>query len=397
MTKKEKVKIIDLGFHPYADTFIKKDQLDKSEPIYQLSCFLNKKTGVIQNNIKTDDLLRYNQYDYSYTSSNSSYSKNYWKEYAHNLIQRFNINKQTKILEIGSNDGYLLNCLKNKTKRVKGVDTSSFMCGLARRRKIHTYNLSFNYASSKIIKNKNSTVDLIIANNVVNHSNDVVDFLKGIKNILKSNGTFIFEVPYWYNLIKNKQFDQIYHEHIYYFTVKSVSHLLKKVNLHLNDVVETNYHGGSIRFYIGLKSLRKNSKLIKSYINREKKMGLFKVKTYVNFMKHLNEKKINFLKKIVSYKKKNYKIIGIGAPAKGNTLINFVNINNTLIDYITDNSTNKINKYTPLSRIPIIPDSKIRKLKGKICAFFLVWNLEHLLKKKILDYNRNVKIISFFN
>ena len=383
------VKIIDLGFHPYADTFIKKEQLDKSESVFQLSCFLNKKTGVIQNNIITDDLLRYNQYDYSYTSSNSSYSKIYWKEYANNLTKRLDIKESTKILEIGSNDGFLLSCLKHSTKKVCGVDTSNFMCLLAKKKGINTYNLSFNYENSKKIKIKNPSIDIIIANNVVNHSNDVVDFFKGVKNLLNTDGTFVFEVPYWYNLIKNKQFDQIYHEHIYYFTVKSVSYLLKKADLHLSDIVETSYHGGSIRFYISRKPSKKNSKLIKSYINKEKKLGLFKVKTYVNLMQHLKEKKINFLKKIISYKKKNYKIIGIGAPAKGNTLINFVNINNTLVDYVTDSSKNKINKYTPLSRIPIIPDNQIKKLKGRICAFFLVWNLENFLKKK---YCTKIKI-----
>ena len=135
MTNKNLIKIIDLGFHPYADTFINKNQLNKSEPVFQLACFLNKKTGVIKTNIQTDENLRYNLYEYSYTSSNSSFSKNYWKEYADNIITKFKIDNKSKILEIGSNDGYLLNCFKKKTKKIWGVDASNFMCKLANKKK----------------------------------------------------------------------------------------------------------------------------------------------------------------------------------------------------------------------------------------------------------------------
>lgn len=112
-------------------------------------------------------------------------------------------------------------------------------------------------------------------------------------------------------------------------------------------------------------------------------------------MKNIKIKKMNFLKKILQYKNKNYNIVGIGAPAKGNTFLNFMNLNNNVVDYMTDNSNYKIGKYTPLSRIPIVPDIYLKKIKKKICAFFLIWNLEHILKKKILKINENIKFISF--
>lgn len=389
------IKIIDLGFHPFADTFIKKKQLNFSEPIYHLACYLNKKTGIIRNGITTDAHSRYNMYDYSYTSSNSNFSKQYWQNYAKNLIDNFNINKRTKILEIGSNDGYLLKNLNKKSKEVYGVDASKFMCNLSKKNKIKTFNFVFNKKNSFLIKKKLNNFDFIIANNVLNHSDNVVDFIKGVKNIIKKDGIFIFELPYWYNLVINKQFDQIYHEHVNYFTVKSSQYLLNKCGMEIIKIEETSYHGGSIKIFSRIKKGVINSETRK-YIKKETEAGLFKEKTYKKLMLELNAKKKNFVKKIIQLKEKKYKIIGMGAPAKGNTFLNFLKLDNILIDFITDNSKFKINKYTPLSRIPIKSDKSIKKLNGKICIIFLSWNLEKILKPKLKKLKKNFIFLNFF-
>lgn len=396
LNKNQDIKIINLGFHPYADTFVKKDQLNYSEPVFQLSCYLNKQTGIIRNSIITDAKSRYNLYDYSYTSSNSKYSRNYWEEYSKNIKQELKINENSKILEVGSNDGFLLKCFRKYTKKIWGVDASKFMCELAKKNKIKTFNLIFNQKNSKKIKNKIGKVDVIISNNVLNHSNDVLDFIRGVKNLLNQDGTFIFELPYWYNLVLHEQFDQIYHEHVNYFTVKSSEFLLKKCGLQIIKIKETEYHGGSIRIYSKIKRNVKINSETKKYILRETKLGLFKEETYKKIMSNLNKKKISFLKKIIAYKKKNYKIVGIGAPAKGNTFLNFLKLDNCFIDFITDGSKFKINKYTPLSRIPILSDEHLKKIKGKLCVIFLSWNLEKILKPKLLKYKKRIKFIKFF-
>jgi SAM-dependent methyltransferase len=396
LNKNRDIKIIDLGFHPYADTFIKKDQLNYSEPVFQLSCYLNKQTGIIRNSIITDEKSRYNLYDYSYTSSNSKYSRNYWEEYSRDIKQELKINDNSKILEVGSNDGFLLKCFRKYTKKLWGADASKFMCVLAKKNKIKTFNLIFNQKNSKKIKNKIGKVDVIISNNVLNHSNDVLDFIRGAKNLLNQDGTFIFELPYWYNLVLHEQFDQIYHEHVNYFTVKSSEFLLKKCGLQIIKIKETEYHGGSIRIYSKIKRNGKINSETKKYILRETKLGLFKEGTYKKIMSNLNKKKITFLKKIIDYKKKNYKIVGIGAPAKGNTFLNFLKLDNCFIDFITDGSKFKINKYTPLSRIPILSDEHLKKIKGKLCVIFLSWNLEKILKPKLLKYKKRIKFIKFF-
>jgi SAM-dependent methyltransferase len=335
-------------------------------------------------------------YDYSYTSSNSKYSRNYWEEYSKNIKQELKINENSKILEVGSNDGFLLKCFRKYTKKIWGADASKFMCTLAKKNKIKTFNLIFNQKNSKKIKNKIGKVDVIISNNVLNHSNDVLDFILGAKNLLNQDGTFIFELPYWYNLVLHEQFDQIYHEHVNYFTVKSSEFLLKKCGLQIVKIKETEYHGGSIRIYSKIKRNGKINLETKKYILRETKLGLFKEETYKKIMSNLNKKKISFLKKIIDYKKKNYKIVGIGAPAKGNTFLNFLKLDNCLIDFITDGSKFKINKYTPLSRIPILSDEYLKKIKENMCVIFLSWNLEKILKPKLLKYKKRIKFIKFF-
>lgn len=394
--KNSDVEIIDLGLHPYADTFVKKNQLQISEPIFPLKCYLNYKTGYIHNFIITNDQKRYNEYEYSYTSSNSNFSKNYWKKYFQDIKKTLTIDKNTRILEIGSNDGYLLKQFVKITEKLLGVDASSFMTKIASKNGIKTKNLIFNFKNSHRCMINKKKLDLIIANNVLNHANDPKDFVKGVSNILDKNGVFVFELPYWINLVKQKKFDQIYHEHISYFTVKYSKYLLNKNGFTITKIEETNYHGGSIRIYSTLNKEKKESKAVKKYILNEKKIKIFKKNTYLIFMNELNIRKYKFLKKLIEYKIKGFKIIGVGAAAKGNTFLNFMGINNSLMDFITDASKYKIGKFTPLTRIPIYSDGKIKSLKENICIIPLAWNLEKFIKTKLFKFNKNIKIINFY-
>ncbi len=388
--------ILDLGMHPYADTFIRKSQINKSEPIFPLKCLLNPKTGMISNLIKTNDSERYNLYDYSYTSSNSLYAKNYWKSYFKDILAEVNISNKTKILEIGSNDGFLLSLFKKKTKKVIGVDASKTMCKIAKKNQIKTLNLIMNKANAKKIKNKHGKFDLIIANNVINHANSVDDFIKGIKEVMHYDSIFIFEVPYWLDLVIKKKFDQIYHEHISYFTAKFSKSILSKNKMGITKIEKTDYHGGSIRVFSKLThdlKIKKNHRLDKM-IELEENKKLFSKNYYKIFMKEINEKKFKLLKKILIYKSKGYRIVGIGAAAKANTFINFLGVNSLIIDFITDTSKFKIGKLTPMSRIPIYNDNKLKNIK-KVCAILFAWNISHILKKKIQKINKKAKFLNF--
>lgn len=386
-----KEKIIELGMHPYADTFITKEQLHMSEPIYPLECILDKQNFMISLGVTTSPEERYNLYDYSYTSSNSLYSKNYWQSYCEDITKAKIIKSDSKILEIGSNDGYLLSIFqKNGFKNVCGFDSSKKMVEVAEKNKIETIHGLFN---SKNSNKTNLKYDLIIANNVFNHSNDPVDFLKGVVNVLNEEGVFVFEVPYWLNTVKDFKFDQIYHEHVSYFTVKSSEYILKSIGLNIFKVEKTDYHGGSIRVYSSLNK-RKQEDNILSFINHEEKNGLFDIKTYYNYSNKIQEKKFKTLEKLYKLKLSKKKIVAVGAAAKGNTLLNYYGLNNDIIDYVTDNSEFKIGKFTPLSRIPILSDEEVFSKYDEVYALILSWNISSILKKKLSKINSKIKFIN---
>jgi len=393
LKKKSNIKIFDLGEHPFADTFISKNDLKKKEPIYPLRCVLDKKSGCIFNEVITSDKKRYNLYDYSYTSSNSNYSKNYWREYAIEFKKKYR--SQGKILEVGCNDGFLLEHLNKKGFETYGCDASKFISNLSKDKKIKVMNYIFDFKNSKKIKKKIGKVDYVIANNVVNHSNNPDDFFKGVKNILNDDGYFIFEQPYWLEMMKTSRIDQIYHEHITYFTIKFSKWLLQRHGLYLYDFEITPYHGGSLRL-VAKKNINfnnKNQKKINSGINREVKLGLFNKNIYKNINTKLQNKKKILHKKIDYFKKRNYKIIGIGAAAKANTFLCYFGLDNKTIDFITDASKFKIGKSTPKTRIPIYADEKLKKINVKIVAIILSWNISSILKKKLKKFNKNLKFL----
>ena len=388
------INILDLGLHPPSDTFVKKNNLHLHQYALPLVCNMCSKSGGIQLKYVFDEEIRYNLNSYSYSSDNSVFSRNYWKSYCNEILTKFKFNQNDIFLEIGSNDGFLSLQFKNKGYKIFGVDPSKEIVNIAKKRKIFTFNLLFNYQNSKIIKKNKGKFKLLIANNVFNHSNNPRDFLKGIKNLIKKDGIFIYEAPYWLNTIRSGKFDQIYHEHVTYLNVKSSYNLLKDFNLEIIDIIETNYHGGSIRFYTKFSTNPKINIKVKKYIQKETNFGLYKKNTYKNFSKQLLLKKYNLISKIIELKKKDYKIVCVGAAAKGNTFLNFHGLNNSMIDYITDTSKLKIGKYSPLSKILIVNDEIFKKYK-KVYALILSWNLQTILEKKIKKINNRVKFLYY--
>jgi len=389
-------KILSLGKHPYADTFISKSKLSYKEPITKLEVDICKSCGCVQTSHSTSTFRRYNLYNYSYTSSNSNFSRNHWKKYAIQVSKDLKINKKTKILEIGSNDGFLLRQFKKLNKcTVVGADASNYMTRISRKNKIDTFNLIFNSKNSKKILEKFGRFDVIVANNVFNHSDNPLDFIKGVENLLKENGSFIFELPYWLDTVKSKKFDQIYHEHVIYFNFRMIQKMISKRKLKFQTAKKINYHGGSIRVHLKKNLKTKNEKLLQKYILIEKKNNLYKLNTYYKFQSFIENKKDKLLLKLKKIKhEKNSIIVGIGAAAKANTLLNSFGLNNNIIDFITEASKHKIGKFTPKSRIPIYSDEYLNKYKNKkLYAIILSWNISSDLKSKLKKINNNINFL----
>ncbi len=382
--------IINLGSHSFADRFVEKKKIYKKDPTYPLIIDFCTKCNFIQSRVITDPKDRYSNIDYSYTASNSKYSKNHWSDYANILDKKFSL-KNKKILEIGSNDGYLCSLLKKKGAIAIGVDASKFMTKLSRKNNIKSINSIFDYKESKNIKTKLGLFDLVIANNVFNHADNPSNFLKGVFNILKKNGLYIFEQPDFAIGAVSLKFDQIYHEHISYFTSKNIKSILNHNNFNLIEMSRNKYHGGSLRSVAS----KKNSSMWKTNFNLNKFKNynqIYKEKFYLNMMRKINNKKYLFLKRLNHLILKGYTICGIGAAAKSNTFLTFYGLNNKTLKFITDTSKFKKNKFTPYTRIPIKDDLEIKKYK-KIACIILSWNISNLVINKIKKMNKNIKII----
>ena len=385
-------RIINLGMHPYADTFVSKNQLNLNEPCFPLECYLCARSGHIQLGFITNDYDRYNLYSYSYTSSNSSYARDHWTSFYESTTKKYNL-YQKLILEIGSNDGYLLSKYQ-KNNRVLGVDSSKEMVELSmQKNSINAINDIFSLKLAQSLKKKYKKFDFIIANNVLNHSNNPIDFVKGINTILSPNGIFVYEIPYWGETIRSLKFDQIYHEHISYFTIKSSDFLLRSQDMEIISISKNEYHGGSIRIFSRLK--QKNNpfqKQVNKFIEEEEDSGLFCNETYKKFQKDIELKRDRFLATFFKARMEGVPIIGIGAAAKANTFLNFYGLNSTMIDFITDASDIKVGKYTPLTRIEIKKDIIFKNYQS-VYALILSWNISETLKKKILKINSKVKFL----
>ena len=276
-------KIIDLGFHPLADSFLTRSQI-KYEKYKRLECFLDTRTKKIFLKSKFPANYRYNHVNYSYTSSNSKLSKKHWDLYSKEIIKKYKIQKK-KILEIGSNDGYLLKKFK-KNNFILGIDSSDKMVKVSKKNKIPCLNETFNNKLSKKIKNKYGYFDFILANHVLNHADDDFNFLLGCVNLLKKNSILIIEVPYWAYQVKNSLFDQIYHEHRSYFTVSYFNFLQKKLNLKIVDIKITDYHGKSIKIYFTKNSSQyKSTEKLSKFLLYEKDLKLNNLSTYKSFQK----------------------------------------------------------------------------------------------------------------
>jgi SAM-dependent methyltransferase len=389
----ETVPIIDLGHHGFADSFYPIELKDAASKTVPLVCCLDKTTGLVQLRNITMAKDRYDLVDYSYTSSNSHISREHWNDFFNSVKSKINL-QGGYILEIGSNDGYLLSLFKQITNNVTGVDASTTMVFEANSKGIATVHGVFGDSEelNPPMGGAERKFNAIIANNVLNHANNPLKFVKEISSLLTKDGSFIFEVPYWYNTISSLRFDQIYLEHVTYFTVESLEYLLSTANLYINEVELVDYHGGSLRVYA---SFKKECSLNKSnFLALENKLKLKDESTYFSYMNQINQVRDSFLKNLNRYRNKKpaSTIFGIGAAAKANTLLTYYGLNSQSIEFIVDSSPFKQGKITPVSLIPIVDDQILVSVSNGV-GVILAWNLSNNLKDKLRSINKSLQFL----
>ena len=388
--------ILDLGAHAYADTFVPVDK--KYDPLatYNLSCVLCKSCGNVQTLSKTEPHDRYaSLYEYSYTSSNSNTSKKHWINFCLEVSDNVSLPEDAFVVEVGSNDGFLLKQFRDhRSARTLGIDASPHVSQIARTvNGIETKVAVFDSQVAESVLEEYGNANLVAANNVFNHSEDPVDFARAASTLLTDDGTFVFEAPYWKCSIESEKIDQVYHEHVTYLTVKSAREMLSRANMVIVDIEVVDYHGGSLRVY-AQKTGVEESELVGIMIKEEENIGLYNTSTYENLSNRLRESKFNFLKRIYEIKASGGSLVAVGAAAKGNTFLTLLNLDNSVIDYVTDASEYKQGKLTPLTSIPIRGDEVFSEY-GEVYAIILSWNISDKIKQKLNEINPEIKFLVF--
>ena len=387
-------KILDFGQHAYADTFVAEDQLNLSEPVFPLQVNLNADSGSIQLGYVSHAEDRYSLYSYSYTSSNSATARDHWDEYAATVKQRCASMKFA--VEIGSNDGYLINQFRGDGIRTIGIDPSVDMCTIAKERGVEVMPAMFCEPVAKDLRTRVGGANVVMANNVFNHANDPVAFARAVASLLSDDGVFVFEVPYWLSMIESGRFtDMVYHEHPTYFTVKMAWNMLKTAGLEITDFDVVNYHGGSLRVFARQNTGMTMPVAVEDAIARETQIGLFDTRFYQVLQRRFEQQRDAWLQDFYRLRlaEPEAVFIGVGAAAKANTWLTWHGLNKTHLKYITDSSAFKQGKYTPLSRIPIADDAVFAQY-DRPYAMILSWNIGAGLKQAILNINPNTRFLS---
>ncbi len=369
-------RFLSLGFQPNPNNLLRTLKEDKN--FYPLevniccNCF-NAQLSTISNYNKI-----YSDYIYK-----SSISKNFIKHFdkaALKYVSFFKLKKKNLIIDVGSNDGIgLLPFKKLGFNNILGFEPSQKLCKESKKKGIKTKNLFFNRKNTLIFKNK---VDLILASNVFAHNDDLDELFLAMVASIKKKGSIVIEVQHFLRTIKDYSFDNIYHEHANYWTLKALNNFTKKYNCKIFNAEQIDTHGGSLRVYISKNPKVKISKSVSNILKIENKFQLDKKKTYLNFEKNLNIKKRNVLKNIVWLKKKFKSIYGYGASAKATVSMNFFGLDHKYIKKIIDDNPMKVGKYIPGAKVEIISNKNIIK---KECVIIFAWNMFNEIKKQNID------------
>jgi hypothetical protein len=366
-----KIEFVDLVNQPASNSYLLKEQLNEPEVFYPLKIFVcsNCKLVQIDEYKKSSDIF---DNDYAYFSSYSTSWLAHAKDYVDSMTERLSLDQNSKVIEIASNDGYLLQFFKEKNIPCLGIEPTSNTAAVAREKGIEVIGEFFGSSLANTLEKS----DLILGKNVLAHVPDINDFVKGLKIALKSSGTATMEFPHLMNLINENQFDTIYHEHFSYLSFYSVQQIFESQGLKLYDVEKYPTHGGSIRIYATHKDTPiEISKNVEDLLSEERSFGLVDLEIYQGFQEKTDKVKNELLNFLLQAKKDNKTVAAYGAAAKGNTLLNYAGVKSDLVDFVVDMSPYKQGKYLPASHIPIVDEVMIAKLKPDY-ILILPWNLK---------------------
>ena len=381
---------LDLGLAPFSNAYLSKEDLEKPEPLFPLKLFVCEKCWLVQTEdfAKADDLF---QSDYAYFSSTSTSWLQHAKNYTDMITKRLRLDESCFVIEVASNDGYLLkNFLASKIPCL-GIEPTK---GTAKAARAHGIEVMEEFFGEDMAKNL-PKADLILGNNVYAHVPDINDFTKGLKAALKPSGTITLEFPHLLELIKHNQFDTVYHEHFSYLSLQTVAHIFMAAGLRIFDVERIPTHGGSLRVYAcHHENGRKTKDSVLDLLTQEQDGGLKNLATYLGFQVKADKVRNDFMAFLDREHKQNRKVAAYGAAAKGNTLLNYAGIKADIIQFVSDAAQSKQGKFLPGSHIPIFPPSEIDRQKPDTIIIF-PWNIADEVKTQLAHAKTwNVKFVT---
>ena len=380
-------RFLKLGPIPLANSFVKSEQLDKLEDFYPLDVYFCEACGLVQlGHVVPPEVMFRN---YIYVSGTSATIPAHFANLAKEAVERFSLDKDSLVVDIGGNDGTLLRGFKNLNVRVLNVEPATNIAKIAESSGIETFNEFWNKATALKIANEKGKAKLIIGTNVFAHVDDWDGFIEGVTILLDNNGVFIIEAPYLVDLLEKTEFDTIYHEHLSYLAIRPMVTLFKRCGMEVSDVKRTSIHGGSIRLYIKKSGSNiQTTGSVNELLSLEKKLKLDSLDTYLEFAANVETLKQKLVDLLKGLKSKGKRIAGYGAPAKGNTLLNYYKIGTDLLDYIVDKNPLKQGLYTPGMHIPTFDAGKILEDMPDY-LLILAWNFadeimaqQHAFKEK---------------
>ena len=366
---------LDLGMSPLANSYLKASQLNSMEPFYPLHVYVCEHCLLVQ--LEECSSPHHIFSDYAYFSSFSDTWLQHAKVYSEKMIKQFSLDRTSQVVEIASNDGYLLQNFVEQGIPVLGIEPAENVAEVAKKKNIPTVVEFFNEKFAQDLSKNGTQADLLIGNNVLAHVPAINDFVRGLKTLLKPQGVITLEFPHLMRLMEENQFDTIYHEHFSYFSFYSVQQVFAKHGLRIFDVDELPTHGGSLRVYCchDQDSTKSNHHRVLELLTRETGAGFGQLDSYLSFAGQVVQTKRRLLEFLISAKNAGKSIVAYGAPAKGNTLLNYCGIRTDFIDYTVDRSPHKQELYLPGTHIQIRSPDVVHTTKPDY-LLILPWNIK---------------------
>ena len=377
---------LDLGFAPPSNAYLTLAQLNQPETYFPLKLFVCSNCWLVQTEdyAQADELFKF---DYAYYSSTSRSWLKHAEVYTKQITQRFGLGPNSFVIEVASNDGYLLRNFLGPGIPCLGIEPTEGTANAAESLGIPVLREFFSDALAQKLSQDGKSADLIIGNNVYAHVPDINDFTQGLMSVLKPGGVITLEFPHLMRLIDQAQFDTVYHEHFSYLSLYSVIRIFEKAGLRVWDVEELRTHGGSLRVYgCHAQDARKTSESVQEVLAAETSRGLRNLETYKNFQPRANRVKDDLIAFLISEKRAGRKVAAYGAAAKGNTLLNYAGIKSDLLPFVCDAAASKQGKFLPGTHIPITSPQALVESRPHT-VLILPWNISD----EVIEQNKHVR------